>query len=243
MLKHTSGIVLRRMKYSDTSLICKIFTSDLGLKTYIIKGVRSSRSKQKGALLHPMNILDMVVYDREGKQMQMIKEYKSAHVFSSLLYDTLKSSVGIFIMEVLSKSIKEGEENGELFDFASRSIQFLDRTELPIANLHVFFLVKLTDYLGLKPFENHGAEKPYFDMVNGEFVAQPVDFPMDLGEKCSGLLAKILAAESYDAILELGIGKKERNRLLKGLLRYYEYHIEQFKNIQSMRVLEEVLGD
>ena len=41
----TKGIVLRTVKYGDTSLVVTIFTELFGVQTYLVNGVRSSKNK------------------------------------------------------------------------------------------------------------------------------------------------------------------------------------------------------
>jgi len=64
MLHHTEGIVLGSLKYKESSLIVKIFTNAFGMQSYVVNGVRSSKSQGKTALYQPLTLLDMVVYHK-----------------------------------------------------------------------------------------------------------------------------------------------------------------------------------
>src|SRR5271154_1725059 len=125
----TKGIVLHTVKFSETSVITKIYTEKLGLVSYIVKGVRSAKSKAKAALLQPLTLLEMEVSHRENKQLQFIKEYHRAYNYQSIPFDTLKSVIALFMLEVISKSIKEHEQNDEMFEFIYESLCTLDRSE------------------------------------------------------------------------------------------------------------------
>src|SRR5690349_2690466 len=104
MYLKTRGIVLHTVKYSETSVISKIYTEKLGLQSYIVKGVRSAKSKSKAALLQPLTLLEMEVSHRENKQLQFIKEYTRAHNYQSIPFHVLKSTIALFLLEVISKS-------------------------------------------------------------------------------------------------------------------------------------------
>src|SRR5688572_1524935 len=104
MFTKTRGLVLHTIKYSETSVISKIYTERLGLQSYIVKGVRSARSKGKAALLQPLTLLDMEVSQRENKNLQFIKEYRRAYSYQSIPFDTLKATIALFLLEVISKS-------------------------------------------------------------------------------------------------------------------------------------------
>ncbi|MBS1655487.1 MAG: recombination protein O N-terminal domain-containing protein, partial [Bacteroidetes bacterium] len=63
-LHKTKGIVLRTVKYGETSVIVTIYTELFGIQSYLVNGVRVSSKKGSGKanLFQPSAILDMVVY-------------------------------------------------------------------------------------------------------------------------------------------------------------------------------------
>lgn len=243
MLVQTRGVVLHRMKYSETSLICKIYTEQLGLKTYLVKGARRPKSRQAANMLQSMNLLDMVVYNRQSKSMQTIKEMRPALLYNEIPFNTVKGSVGLFMMEILSKSIREEEENPALFDFIYRALDYLDSTDLTIANFPIFFMLKLSQYLGIEPFNNFDAKNVYFNIESGQFEPALSTFPMTIDEGPSALISALHKAMTFEEVVDLDISKSARDQALQVLLRYYEFHIESFKHLKSLRVLRAVLSD
>src|SRR4051812_33656990 len=132
MLHKTRGIVFHVTPYAESSVVAKIYTEQLGLQSYLVNGVRSKKAKIKSGLLQPLSLLDMVVYHKDRGGLQRIKELRQATggQFSTIPFDVVKSSVVIFINEVLYKSVKEEEANPQLFDFIFHALQLLDiRTE------------------------------------------------------------------------------------------------------------------
>ncbi|MEM6967074.1 MAG: DNA repair protein RecO [Bacteroidota bacterium] len=121
MLIKTRGIIFRSIKYSETSIISDIFTEQKGLRTYIISGVRKKNARVSASLLQVMSLVDLVVYHRDDKDMTRIKEIKAAHIYQSLPFDIVKSSVGQFMLELTRKAIREPEENEPLFNFVFQS--------------------------------------------------------------------------------------------------------------------------
>src|SRR6266576_857317 len=98
MIHRTRGIVFRTIKFSETSVVSKIYTEKFGMQSYIVNGVRSEKSKTKAAQLQVMSILEMEVYHQENRNLNRIKEMRPAYVFTSLLFEPLKSSIGLFMM-------------------------------------------------------------------------------------------------------------------------------------------------
>jgi DNA repair protein RecO (recombination protein O) len=240
MLLKTKGIVLHTTKYSETSVIAKIYTDKLGLVSYIIKGVRSSKSRNKAALLQPLTLLDMEVNHRENKSLQFIKEFSRAHSYQSLPFDTIKSAIALFLLEVIAKSIHEHEPNEELFDFVYHSLCLLDESVELNPDFHLLFLTHFTRHLGFFPHNNYTETNSGFNLLEGVFVPTTTQIGNILKPEESRIIFE-LANASFSSNLRLGIGRFERKKTLSNLLRYYQFHIENF-NIKSAEVLEEIFA-
>jgi DNA repair protein RecO (recombination protein O) len=173
MLIKTRGIVFRSIKYSETSIIADIYTEEKGMRSYLINGVRSKRAKIKASLLQVMSIVDMVAYDKNEKGLNRIKEMRSAYTYQHLPFDIRRSAVGLFIAEIARKTIREPEENERLFNFLFQSFHFLDTTENAIANVHLWFLLRLSAFLGFMPGGQWTEKTPFFDLEEGIFETSP----------------------------------------------------------------------
>lgn len=240
MLQHTRGIVFRSVKYGETSLISKIYTEQFGLQSYIIKGIRSAKSKMKAGLLQPLSLLDMQVYHRENKNINYLKEISPAVIFTSLPFDVRKSSVGIFMIEVLLQSIKEEEANSALFNFLFRTVKELDEKKDPVKKFHLQFLVRLSKLLGFYPSGNFTEKNCYFDLQEGIYTSSPPPHPVFLSGDSANQFS-ILIQSTVTERNNLDFSHMQQKELLEHLLSYYSLHISNFKNIRSVQVLEEAL--
>src|SRR6476620_6106340 len=113
----TKGIVLRTVKYGDTSVIASVYTELFGVQSYIVKGIRQSTKKSagKGNYFQPGALLEMVVYHNEMKQLQFIKEFEWSYVYQHIFFDVVKHAVAMYIVEIAQHSLKQPEANPELF--------------------------------------------------------------------------------------------------------------------------------
>src|SRR4030095_3209256 len=143
MLQKTAGIVFRTIKFSETSVVSKIYTERFGMQSYIINGVRSPKSRFKASLLQSLSLLEMEVYYRENRNLNRIKEFQPAYIFKSIPFDVVKSSVGLFMIDVLSKSIREEEPNTGLFQFIFEKVTSLDECEQLPPEFLLHFLIRL----------------------------------------------------------------------------------------------------
>ncbi len=241
MLQHTRGIVFRSVKYGETSLISKVYTEQFGIQSYIIKGARSGKSKTKAALLQPLSLLDMQVYHRENKNINHLKEINPAVIFTSIPFDVLKSSVGIFIIEILLQTIKEEEKNPTLFNFLFDTIKELDNQKDSVKDFHLLFLIRLSKLLGFFPSGSFSDRNNYFDLQEGIFTSSPPPHPLFLSGD-SALVFSELIQSAVTGKKNSNLSGVKRKELLNNLLTYYSLHISNFKNIRTVRVLEEVLA-
>jgi DNA repair protein RecO (recombination protein O) len=238
MFHKTKGIVLHTVKYSETSVIARIYTEKLGLVSYIVKGVRSSKTSAKAALLQPLTMLDMEVSHRENKQLQFIKEFRRDYVYQSIPFDTLKSAISIFLLELISKSIKEQEQNSEMFDYIYESLRVLDQAPKFNPDFHLLFLVHFTRHLGFLPHDNYSAQNPYFELTEGFFTSSQNGFNV-LGKTESHLLFDLLTSNPFNAS-PLKINRNDRRELMLSLIKYYQLHLENF-SLKSPEILEAIL--
>src|SRR6185295_3100199 len=131
MIDKTKGIVLRTVKYGETSVIVAIFTELFGLQSYLVNGVRISSKKgsSKSALFQPASILDLVVYHNDLKNLQRLKEYKWGYLYQHIFFNVLKNSVALFMVELLHKCLKQPESNPDLFHFTEHAFVYLDEAD------------------------------------------------------------------------------------------------------------------
>jgi len=239
MLHKTRGIVFKTTNYGESSVIVQIFTEKFGLQSYIINGVKKPRAKISRNMLQPLHLLDLVVYHKSTGQVQRISELRNSPVLQSIPYDVIKSSIVLFLNEVLYKAVKQQSAEENLFDFIFNAIEWLDNQTENLANFHLLFLTRLTRYLGFYPDQASNAD--YFDMKNGVFSKfKPEGFSY-LSPPHTQNFYSLLQCR-FEHIGQLKFSNDERRYLVQKLLEYYALHIESFGNIHSHEILEEVLS-
>lgn len=239
MLFKTRGIVLHHIKYSETSVIVTIYTELFGRQSYLINGVRSKKAKIKANILQPLFLLDMEVYHKPKRDLQRVKEVQNDFIFNSLPYDIRKSTVALFIAEILYKTIQEQEPNSDLFSYLYNSIQVFDLKEEGATNFHLYFLIHLTKYLGFFPENNYSETYPYFDLKAGRFVQLKPLHLFFLYKDDSAILSGLIvfSENQHD---QLKITSSSRINILEKILDYYSLHNEGVSNVKSLSVLKDV---
>ena len=229
MIQQTKGIVLRSIKYAESSIVCRIYTESLGLQSYLVNGVR--KKKGKNTYYQPLNILDLEVYHKEKSGLQRIKDCKISYQYQEAPFHVYKSFVLLFLAEVLGKCLKEESANSSLFSFLESSLILFDQKDFNSA-FHLHFLVDLSNFLGFCPEENYN-NWPFFDLTEGCFCALAPNHQHFIKEPLITTFAKLIRGE------KIAHNKKD---LLVVLLDYYALHIEGFGKVQSLEVLQTVLN-
>lgn len=233
----TKGIVLHTVKYSETSVIVKIYTEKLGLVSYIVNGVRSTKSTAKASMMRPLTLLDLDTTHRENKGLQRIKEFRRAYTYKSIPFDTMKSAIAIFILEVVTKSLKEHDANEDMFHFVYDCFVHLDEIEVMNNDFHLQFLVHYSVYLGFPPQGEYSTLTPYFDMQEGYFTSRSSVSSLVLNKEQSEYISH-LANSNMLQPLDIRLHRGHRQELLHHLLKYYNMHLEGFTGLRSPEVLE-----
>ncbi|TAF79259.1 MAG: DNA repair protein RecO [Sphingobacteriales bacterium] len=241
MLYKTAGIVLKTSNYAENSVIAKIYTEKFGLQAYIINGVKKPKAKIRMNMLQPLSLLDMVVYHKQNAGIQRIAEASPSPILLSIPYHIVKSSVALFLNEMLYKSLKQPNHEPLLFNFLTNSILYLDQTEDKCKNYALVFLLKLTRFLGFSPDMSFADTATYFDLNNGIFVNSTPHHTQFLDKNNLKNWLKILRCSLTETYL-LVLSASDRKFFLEKILCYYAIHIDGFGEVKSHLVLEEVLN-
>jgi DNA repair protein RecO (recombination protein O) len=237
MLVKTKAIVISSLKFQEKSLIVKCFTQSDGLKSYFVPSAYSGKkSNQKIAYFQPLTILEIEANHKNKGTLEHFKEIKLATAYQTINTDIVKSTIVIFLSEMLHHSIQEEEKNEDLFTFLETALIWLDTHE-ETSNFHLILLLEITKFLGFYP-DISEIEWNFFEMTEGIFA--PFQGISCLSEHETFLFKKLINLK-FDSDQKVFAGI-ERQILLKILLDYYSIHLDGFKKPKSLDVLKEVFS-
>ena len=239
MLISTSGIVLQNIKYSDNSLIVKIFTRKSGVTSFIIKNAFSKKSKQPASFFAPLTILEIVFNETYNEKLTFLKEVTIAHPFHAIHNDMKKKSILLFYQEIFLKLLYHANAPDEpLFDFITELLLKLESTQNLSSDFHIVFLVQLIQHLGYTPELNFSLHTPCFSIEDSNFGNSILETPYFLSKEASFYLFTILKNQNNTLP-----DKKTRMELLNGMILYLMKNNKQIKEIESVAILSEVLSE
>ncbi|MBA4138963.1 MAG: DNA repair protein RecO [Segetibacter sp.] len=245
MTHKTRGIVLRTVKYGETSVITTIYTELFGVQSYIVKGVRQTTKKSSGRGLYfqPAAILDMVVYHNEFKNLNFIKEYQWGYLYGHVLFDVVKNTVSMYVVEMLQHSLKQPEANPELFYMVEDTLKQLDNGAAVLtANLPLYFTLHLAGELGFRIQGAYSNDTPVLDLQEGIFISGKPAHPYYIDGILAEAASKLLAINFYNDLESIHFSRSTRQQLLQSFQNYIALHVEDFGEIKSLPVLQEIFN-
>ncbi|WP_298792354.1 DNA repair protein RecO [uncultured Allomuricauda sp.] len=233
----TKAIVFSSLKYGDTSLIVKALTVSDGIKSYLLKGVLSSKKgKLKPAYFLPLMQLEITATHKNKGTLESMREAKVSVPYKTIHTDIAKNSMVLFLAEMLGNSIQEEEQNEGLFNYLEYALYWLD-VHPSNPNFHTLFLLNLTKYLGFYP-DTSFQDQSYFDLLEGGFFGTPSLNPLIQGEDLDDF--RKLLGINFDALPTVRMNKPQRQELLKNVILYFELHLHGFRKPKSLAVLNAV---
>jgi DNA repair protein RecO (recombination protein O) len=242
-LHTTKAVILRTVKYGETSLIVTAYTELFGLQSYIVQGVRTSSKKGSGKAnyFQPGSILELVVYHHELKNLQRIKEFKWSYLYKEVFSNVIKNCVLLYMVELLQKCMKQPESNAELFYFVEESLMQLDDADETVtAGLSIYFAIHLATFFGFQI--THDEPLPVLDLQDGKFTEAYPQHAYYVDGKIAALIFELLKVMQPAELHEVPMNHVQRRSVLEAMETFYALHLPEFGKIKTLQVLKEVLA-
>ena len=244
MIHKTKGIVLRAIKYGETSLVVNIFTELFGIQSYIVNGIRTSgKTSSKANLFQPNAIVEMEVYHNELKNLQRIKEIKWSHLYRNILNDVTKNAVAVYMIELLQKCLKQPEKNADLFQFSEDALIQLDAAgESVTANFPLYFPLQLIHFFGFAIKNNYSEKNTILDLQEGLYTNVPPHHSYFLEGDQAYNISQLLKVRHPNELNELRLNKNARREMLLAIQTFYALHLQEFGTMKTLPILHEILS-
>ncbi len=234
MISEVEAIVLSRIPYSESSYILNLYTKEQGrLAVFLRNG--GKRPTAKTALLHPLALVH-VQLSGTG-QMPRVKNYEVSFPLNDLPFNPIKSSLAMFMAEMLSHVLKEKCGDEALFNFLTTNICILDTSVSNLSNYHLYFLLHLTRFLGFMP--NVDGVGEYVDLQEGVLAIQPPFHSCYTDKNVTELWKKILLND-YQEVSSIPLSRDMRRETLENIVKYYQIQVQDIQTLKSLAVLQQL---
>lgn len=236
MIEGFKAIVIRTINYSDTSVIVRLYTLEMGIISVIARGVRKRKKNNIMGLFQP---LTMVVLEASKKnnnvELYNLKEIKTSKIYTTIHTNPYKASISIFLSEILYNTVKEEEQNINLYNFITSTLLYFDEVD-NFSNFHISFLLELSKHLGFYP--NIPVENSYyFNLENGSFYSENiVDNYIEIGSSVINL--STFMKTNFINHSDIVLNRNQRNEVVDLIMIYFSFHIDGFKMPKSLEVLK-----
>jgi DNA repair protein RecO (recombination protein O) len=240
----TKGIVLRTIKYGETSIIATVYTELFGLQSYIIKGVRKQSQKVafKANFFQPSALLEMEVYNNPHKQLQFVKNYSWSVVYKNIFSNVVSNTVALFIVELLYHCLKHPEANTKLFQLVEDALHNTDsENKKIIGNIPLYFTLQLCSNLGFKIQGSYTQKTPILDFKEGLFTSELPNHSYFTTNQNAEYISNLQTITQYSSLANIQLKRTIKKELLQNLLQYFAIHIYDFGTLKSYQILQEVL--
>ncbi|MBE6209087.1 MAG: DNA repair protein RecO [Rikenellaceae bacterium] len=235
-----TGVVLHTLKYGDNSLVVFMLTDLKGRASFMVRGVKSGRGGNKLALFQPMFVVEFEAVSSPKAQMDTLRDVHSALPLESLPFDIVKSTIALFMAEVLYRLVRDVEPESPLFDFVCNVVQSLDEAQSGVANFHLKFMVELARHMGFYPSGDY-REGDVLDIREGVFVGAEPAHGAAMSVENSRTLARFMQTD-FDSLDTVPMNRTSRDAFLSAMLEYFDYHLDSVRNIRSVEILRTVFG-
>ena len=123
-----SGILLRRRKLSDTSLIVSWCTDSLGVIHTVARGARRPKSPFRGRLDLFFEAEISVVLSRKST-LHILREVNLINSFSGIRTSHLRTQAAAYFVELVEICTEREHDEPEIFSLLQRAFSFLNQNE------------------------------------------------------------------------------------------------------------------
>ena len=245
----TEAIVLKSIKFGDTSRIATLYTKDHGKVKVIAKGVRSPKSRLAGGL-QTFSHLQVVFYKKRTSEIYLLSQTDTIEAYQSLYRDLNRYVYASAVLELLDRLITGEESNPRLFKLTLATLSFMQNCrEESLEEGFALFSLHLADILGYKPKfdkctgcgKNIEAKLILFSSDKGGIIcrrcsrADQAYLRLSEDSVASALKLQSVKTEDLDTY---NIPKEHLKEISNVILSLLEYHTGRGKDLKSLEFLE-----
>ena len=239
VMTRTRAIVLRTVKYGDSSLVVDMLTEAMGRMSFMVRLSASRKGKMRKQLFQPLHIVEIDFSYRSSASLQRISDIRIATPLLSLPFDPYKLSIALFVAEFVYYATKGEQANGPLYNYVESSISWLDGVKGSFSNFHLVFMIRVSRFIGFLPNTEDYREGDYFDMQNGCFCQAPPPHSHFLAPHDASKIGMLMRL-GYHTMHLCAMTRADRNRCTEVIMEYYRLHVPGFPELKSYPVLKKL---
>ncbi|MBI4536083.1 MAG: DNA repair protein RecO [Ignavibacteriae bacterium] len=252
MIVKTEAIVLRSMKYRETSKIVRLYTRRYGKISVIAKGARDSKNRF-GSALEPMNYVSTVVYKKDNRDLHLLSQCDMVRPFRLLSEDMERMSAAMAVIELIDAVTHSEEENEPLFTLVLRVLEAINNATKNSITALYFFEMRLSEILGFRPnFQRCSVCSGRIDLelLVGEHQEMQVGPTGILCKACEqrgigsrtislsgvSVLQQLQESDDLDEVMRISIDARVGGEVGSALRQHLHSHVDGLRRLKSEKV-------
>ena len=243
---HSKAIFLHATKTGESSLVLHTIDRNFGRQSLYLRNAKKSKNSAALSYFFSLNIINTIISAPKKGSMYYLKEFDSDVKLHSIRSDIYKSSIAMYISELLYRTYQEESGDSQFFDWLYQEIVTLDSLESNFANFHLIFTLEYCKKLGFAPLNNYSSENCIFDVAKAQFISEKESLINSNNlhfSKANSLLLHEMCSNNFLENLATPLCGFERYNFTTDLIKYIGFHLEYNLNIKSLSVLHEVLSN
>lgn len=232
----TRAVVLSLIKYSENRLILHLLTKDAGRQSYITYASRRNGSRRN--IFQPLQIIEFKVQKPRVGTIPSLSDVIVEYPLLSIYTDPRKSTIAMFIGEILYRLVTEPLDDSNMYEFVEKSVLALETMEEGTTNFHLWFLVRFAARMGWA-LPDGFSEGFWMDIKNGFYTPIMPTHP----ERIAPQFCKIIDCVrnlKMENLPSLELSRENRRNVLEALVEYYRFHSNAFSQMNSVSMFAEI---
>lgn len=236
MVYRTKAIVLSLIKYSENKLILHLLTADSGRQSYLTYASRRNNTRRN--IFQPLQVIEFKAQKTRHSELPLLSDAIVLYPLISISTDPRKSTIAMFIGELLYRLIVEPVDDAKMYDFIEQSILALEEMEEGTANFHLWFLIRFAARMGWALPADY-EEEMWLDIRNGIYTHIPPITPERIAPELSKTINTIRLS-SLEDLSSVQLSQLTRRQILEALIEYYRFHSESFREMKSISIFRDL---
>lgn len=240
----TEGIVLREIRYKDTSKILTIYTKQHGKIAAMARGAYKPRS----GLIANTQLFSHNEYEMyKGKNFHYINQGHVIDSFYSIREQMERVAYGYYMLEMIDKSLEEEQKSEKLFLLLKKGLSILSNLEEDFLKFIVGYELKFISFLGYRPViekcvmcQGKLNSRSKFSIRNGGLICTHCfsqdPTAMNIDRNIYYAIEKFLYTKLED-VSKIDITESSLSKLHNILIEYILYNIDR-KKFNSLNYIE-----
>ena len=245
MLVNTEAILLKKIDYGETSLICTLFTRQQGKVTVIAKGAKKKKSAIKN-ILEPINILNVSYYYKEKRNIQILKDVLIEKNLNKIRDNYSKIIYSLVFTEYIDRISRYYNHEPIIFKLIQSIFLKLNNSNIDNKLIYIFFCYQLINLEGFMinhefcSICNKKLRESVFDPLSGFLCCKKCQ-PNGKFYFSNNLIfsLEILSKVHLKNLEKLSSNTLSINEVKIFLDLYIKFHINDTKNLKSLNLIKD----